>query len=290
MSTHKCRRWGTTTWEPNHPAYDCSTMNYMKTVQHQCPDTQRKHWHSFIIFKNPIRLPQVKRYIVDNQAHCVPLKTNDMTYLEDGHDTIDGPKEFGELTHQGQRRDIEDFINALESGASEKVLSQDHFHCWAKFKHVISDYRALRMEHKAKYPLESFKWPPLNLEANHFHLYGPPDTGKTQFALAHFQNPLYVRHQDHLAYFYGSDHDGIVIDELSFTHWPVSSVINMLNKKDPAMLHIRYRIAYLPAGTRIIFCSNEPDIFYDATKQIPVDVIESIMSKCTSLNVTERLF
>lgn len=48
-----------------------------------------------------------------------------------------------------------------------------------------------------------------------------------------------MRHADHFKFFDASYHDGIVVDEMSFTHWPINAVINLVNKKDPAMIHIR---------------------------------------------------
>lgn len=250
----------------------------------------RLHWHAFVIFKQPVRRFTCKKLILDNGAHCNPLLRDDTSYLDDGHDTVAGPRTFEEKPTQGKRSDIKSFKEAIDRGDSIREISNSHFGCWCKYGNLITRYRMLQTDTQSAYPLSSFKWAPLDLEHQHAHLFGPPDTGKTQFALAHFERPLYVRHPDHLTHFDPKHHDGIVVDELSFTHWPICSVINMLNKKDPAMIHIRYQVAYLPAGVRIIFCSNEPDIFYDPSKPVPGYASESIIAKCTSYHVLEKLY
>lgn len=72
----------------------------------------------------------------------------------------------------------------------------------------------------------------------------------------------------------------MVCDEMSFTHWPVCSVIGLLNKKDPAQVHVRYTTALLPAGIRIIFCSNEEEIFYSRNNpNVTMSQIASIDAK-----------
>lgn len=296
------RRWGVTSFRADPPTYDAEEMLYMKRVQHRCPTTGicgiysiltytgREHWHAFIIFKNPLRMPACKALVLDDSAHCQNLRGNDTSYLDDGHSAISEPQEFGELQTAGKRNDIARFKQAIDNGDSLVEIAKNHFGCWMKYGKRILEYRLITQETKPKFDLLSFKWPPLNLESTHHHLFGPPNTGKTQFALAHFRNPLYVRHVDHLAYFDDKRHDGIVIDELSFTHWPISSVINLLNKKDMAMVHIRYQVAYLPAGVAIIFCSNEENIFYDPSKSPSGFAVESIIAKCPSTYVIDPLF
>lgn len=90
---------------------------------------------------------------------------------------------------------------------------------------------------------------------------GPSGTGKTQFALAHFKNPLLVSHVDKLKTL-TPDHDGIVFDDMSFDHWPVESVIHLLDTDCEREIHIRYGTVTIPANTKKIFTHNKKNPFY----------------------------
>lgn len=91
---------------------------------------------------------------------------------------------------------------------------------------------------------------------------GASGTGKTQYALAHFKNPLLVSHIDKLKTL-NPDHDGIVFDDMSFTHWPPESVIHLLDSECEREIHVRYGTVTIPAGIRKIFTHNKKNPFYE---------------------------
>jgi len=91
---------------------------------------------------------------------------------------------------------------------------------------------------------------------------GSSGTGKTQFALAHFKNPLLVSHIDKLKTL-TPDHDGIVFDDMSFTHWPAESVIHLLDFECEREIHVRYGTVTIPANIRKIFTHNKKNPFYE---------------------------
>lgn len=280
--------WGVTTWQEEHPFFDEDEMRYMETVQHECPTTKKKHWHSYIQFFKLYRIKAVKKLIDDNEAHLKKLYSGDTSYLEDGHDTIAGPFSFGKKCRQGKRRDLDAFKEALDSDMPIKDISDQFFPQWLKYQGLVAKYRSLHAPlYKSKYKKEDY-FISIHDWDKHYHLWGPPDTGKTQFALAQFESPLYIRHPDHLTNFDQRTHDGIVIDELSFTHWPTTAVICLLNKKDPAHVHVRYTVADLPAGVRIIFCSNEEKIFYGPTAS--QEAVDSIDAKLYILHIDKKLW
>lgn len=85
--------------------------------------------------------------------------------------------------------------------------------------------------------------------------------GKTHYALAHFKNPLVVSHIDKLKQL-SPDHDGIVFDDMCFTHWPPSSIIHLVDTELERDINIRYGTVNIPAGTRKIFTYNSDNPFY----------------------------
>ena len=90
------------------------------------------------------------------------------------------------------------------------------------------------------------------------YLWGPTNTGKTQWAAAQFERPLIVSAMDRLREFNKDEHDGIVFDDMSFKHLPRETQIHLLDYQTDRDIYCRYTNATIPAGTRKIFTSNKP--------------------------------
>lgn len=286
---NKYKDWCFTQNKDEEPKWNEEKMKYLIYQLEQAPTTGKLHYQGFVQLKTRTYLTGVKKLFPGaNLRRRKGSVKQAMNYCRKAESRITMPKEYGKVTGQGKRTDIERFKEAIDRGCTQAVIANDYFMQWCKYGHLIQKYRKLQAEtYLARFPIESFNKPALDLRT-HWLLYGPPDTGKTQYALAHFKKPLYVRHIDTLGCY--DDHDGIVIDEMSFTHWPINSVIGLLNKKDPLQIHIRYVVAYIPPGIPMIFTSNEKHIFWDPTKPPGLDSIASIKAKCKICNVLNKLF
>lgn len=118
-------------------------------------------------------------------------------------------------------------------------------------------------------------------------IYGPTACGKTNFALAHFNNPLLVRHVDDIKKF-NPDYDGIVFDDLCTTHWPPNTVIHFLDMDFDAPVHCRYGNATIPAGTKRIFTYNNYNPFFG--DNFPQEQIQACMRRYRSVEIKKPLF
>jgi len=90
---------------------------------------------------------------------------------------------------------------------------------------------------------------------------GPTGIGKTQFALAHFENPLFISHIDDLKKFDG--HDGLVFDDCDYRHWDRTHQIHLIDTKQERTIHARYSNARRPANIPMIFTTNDRVFSYD---------------------------
>ncbi len=92
------------------------------------------------------------------------------------------------------------------------------------------------------------------------YIYGQSGTGKTQWALHCFRNPLLVSEYDDLRNFVAGDHadahDGIVFDDMRFSGKDNSWLVNILTWEESLSVSIRYHTVTIPKGTRKIFTSN----------------------------------
>lgn len=86
---------------------------------------------------------------------------------------------------------------------------------------------------------------------------GEPGCGKTTWAKVHAPKPaLFVRHLDSLGQF-RSDHKSIIFDDLDFRHLPPSAQKYLVDFENLAEIHVRYKVAKIPAGIPRIITANE---------------------------------
>ena len=101
---------------------------------------------------------------------------------------------------------------------------------------------------------------PLPVQEKAIVLYGNSEIGKTALALAHFERPLLVTCFDDLKKI-GLDCDGLVFDDMDFTHLTAEGVIAILDMEFERSIKCRYQDAEIPAGLPRIFTTNVPEIF-----------------------------
>jgi len=86
---------------------------------------------------------------------------------------------------------------------------------------------------------------------------GPPGIGKTTWAIHKAPKPvLFVRHLDSLSKLQ-SHHQSIIFDDLDFKHLPFSTQKFLVDIEQLSEIHVRYKVATIPAGMPRIFTSNE---------------------------------
>lgn len=133
----------------------------------------------------------------------------------------------------------------------------------------------------------TFSRPFLDLTTN-WLLSGPPGTGKTQYALAHFAAPCLVSHIDDLKNITDST-DGIVFDDMSFRQYPAGAIIHLLDREVTRTIHARYFNAVIPANMPKLFTHNRDDIFVPE-KETTEDEQGAINRRFKVLRVSAPLF
>lgn len=226
------------------------------------------HLQGYAEFSSAVRLSHVKRFIgarihgerargtgSENRTYC--SKDDNPTFVEFGRIRPDN--------NEGRRTDLEAIRTMIQDGESDRAIAERHFGSWIRYRQGFEAYRALINPPvtKAHFELDSFpaewKWPLTAIEDKSIILWGEPGIGKTQFALAWVGRALLVSHLDDLRNFNKNIHDGIVFDDMSFTHMPVSAQIHLTDFDLDRSIHIRYGVARIPSGTKKIFTTNVPD-------------------------------
>ena len=86
-------------------------------------------------------------------------------------------------------------------------------------------------------------------------LYNLQESGKTPFALAHFDNPLVVRHLEDLKQL-NERHDGLVFDDCNLLQLSAEETIHLLEFDQTRSIKCRYSNAQIPADMAMIFTTN----------------------------------
>lgn len=211
-------------------------------------DSGTPHLQGFIIFNRGYRLTQLKK--IHGTAHWDYAVTVDaMNYCMKEKVII-----LRDYRAQGSRSDWKTVKEMIDTGASLEDIREENYGLYMQYGRAISQDIA-RKKAKVDIKYTEFTTDMINLDEHPVVvLIGPTGIGKTQYAKAHFKNPLFVRHIDDLRNF--SDHDGIIFDDMDFLHWPVSTQIHITDIEESSSINIKYGSATIPAGTKRIFTRN----------------------------------
>lgn len=155
-------------------------------------------------------------------------------------------------------------------------------------KNIEASLRPTQFTHK--YVLDSYKHEPIDFDlvgTKSVFIQGDSNCGKTNWACAHFKNPLVVSRTDDL-HKLTSDHDGIVFDDYSTLTWKPDSVIHLVDREFERSIPCRYNDAIIPANMRKIFTHNNANPFY--LPETPAEQQVAIERRIYRIHITEKLF
>lgn len=260
-------------------------------IGNEVGDSETPHWQGYATFNKPMSMIQLKK--LNHRIHWEKAKGT--PYQNKVYCSKDGDfQEYGVIpnapgpSHKKQTKDPYHKVLAADNAqdAIERVKAKrprDYALHGEAIERNLKRHKP--MSFSSKHSMDDFLRGPLPLNLPTL-LYGPSNTGKTQFALAHFQKPLLVSHIDDLKMF--NNHDGIVFDDISFLHWPPTSVIHLLDQDCPRSINVKYGTTVIPANTKKIFTFNLPNPFY--TEQCPEYQQDAINRRYEGVNIINKLY
>lgn len=106
----------------------------------------------------------------------------------------------------------------------------------------------------SSYEFPSQHWP---VHTKTLVLYGATNVGKTSLAIALLPMALMTRHLDLLSKYASGHYEGIILDDMAFLHLHREAQIALLDRVHDTQIHVRYKVASLPAGCPLIITSNK---------------------------------
>ncbi len=222
------------------------------------PTTGTPHLQGRVVFKRGYRFSQLqKQGWADDwgktkcqQDSLYMIKKNSVIFLD-------------KKPNQGKRSDLDACIAMAAAGATQKELYTAHPGTMVRYSKGIRE-AALALaddEPVGNYTLADYpNWGPIKDWGKSVVLCGGAGIGKTEFAAAHFKNPLLVTEIDQLLDFDKDRHDGIVFDDIDFKATKVNDTrslqICLTDNTMPRAIRCRYRSPVIPKGTKKIFTCN----------------------------------
>lgn len=151
--------------------------------------------------------------------------------------------------------DIQGALAALESG-NERALRDLTLYGPS----ITNNLRLLspQQEHETARELASypslFDW---DRGRHSLLLFGETNTGKTTLAESLLPRSLLTRHLDLLGNYDNLKYTGVILDDMSFAHLHDEAQLALLDLERTTQVHIRYKVAILPARTPRIFTTNK---------------------------------
>jgi hypothetical protein len=186
---------------------------------------------------------------------------------------------FGERVSKGQgkRSDLDSLALEIRNGGEKRELAETFGKEFIKYSKGIDGYFDLFSVKRFPVMHGPFPWNPELDWGKSQILWGEAGIGKTEYAKHLLPNALFASHLDDLGG-YNCDYDGIIFDDMKFLHLPRTAQIHLVDIDNDRSVHIRYKVARIPAHTKKIFLTNETDgyIFdiHDAAIRRRVNVIK----------------
>nr|UOF76667.1 rep protein [Cressdnaviricota sp.] len=277
-------KWCYTSFILEQPIVPDELCKYRIEGREICPDTGRPHIQGYVEFKQKQRFTAITRLC--KQANWAKAKGSPWSNFE--YCSKEGAfQELGTRPKEPKEKDTTyaDAIAAPTLKEGMEIVREKRPRDYALYGETIERNlkRLKRVPTRGAYSLQSFNHAPLILEKNTL-LWGSSGTGKTQFALSHFKNPLLCSHIDKIKQL-SPDNDGIVFDDMSFKHWPIEAVIHLLDEELDLLINVRYGTVNIPAKIRKIFTHNTPNPFYmDSACPEQIEAVERRFTRVHAIN------
>lgn len=285
---NKAKRWCFTLNNPtDQESIDPAITDYM-VVGDEVGEEGTRHFQGYVIFKKEYYLTGVKKLLP--RAHWEVAKGSPEQNRK--YCTKDGNfGESGQIPGKKEKEKDQTYAEALNADSYREGLTivkaaKPRDYCLYGDAIERNLKKAKTRPYVSKYSMDQFNRGPLALNKTVL-LCGPSNIGKTHYAAAHFKNPLICSHIDKLKQL-SPDNDGIIFDDMSFKHWPVESVIHLVDQEFEREINIRYGTTIIPANTPKIFTHNTKNPLYN--DEVNEEQKEAVERRIQRVNVLNNLY
>lgn len=218
-------------------------------------DSGTPHLQCYIEFEKRVRFSQVKALLPGwhlERRRGTAAEAAD--YCRKGGDYT----EQGAISRgQGHRSDLDRATAAILDGRSLREVALEQPGVFVRYHGGLQRLRetVITVHNPCTLVDPIWRWDPIELSGSHI-FWGPPGSGKTEYAKFLLPKALFVTHMDDLGKFDATVYSGIIFDDMSFLHLPREAQIHLVDFDNPRSIHVRYKVANIPSGTLKIFTTN----------------------------------
>ncbi len=264
------------------------SIRYLVGQKEMCPDTQRLHLQFFVRFKDPKRLQGAKQALGDVSIHLerrrgTPQQAADYCRKNEtraeGDDS--GPFEWGSISRQGTRSDLEEVRRSITEGMDEREVADTYFSAWVRYGSSFTRYRNMLYLRE------------INSEPPDVRVYwGPTGTGKTRCAWNEFPNlyPVPVpsaRSQPWFDNYCGQE--VVLIDDFHGYEYQLTFLLRLLDRY-PLQVPVKTSFANWCPKIIIITSNIPPADWYPDEPAASRAALLRRISSITDYAITSRLF
>jgi len=215
-----------------------------------------RHLQGYISLKNQMQFSAFRKWFPDERAHIEVSKgtaAQNRAYCTKEDGRIEGPWEFGIMPQQGKRSDLLVVKEKMDSGATLKEISQDHFGSFVRYHRSFREYKLLNTQ--------SRDWP-MDVEV----LYGPTGCGKSRYCLEQYPGAYWKSKNSGQQQFWDGymGEETIIIDE--FYGWLAWDYLLRLLDRYPFSLDTKHGTVQCSAKKIVLTSNKHPSLWYPNSK------------------------
>lgn len=234
-------------------------------------ESGRLHWQGVIKMEYAVTLKRIKEILKTHGGHFENMRgtfAQAIAYVrkeESQEKDAEGERiffQYGiEPVTSDEKQGWHDVMQAGSYSEAVEIVKDNMPRDFVLYKEKIQQNMSKLFEEKVepKFDLKRFLVPPIGvnlLQRFSIIMSGDAGIGKTNFALAHFDRPLLVRHLDRCADINWADYDGVIFDDVDLSRLPATELIHLFDLDFTSEIHVRYKVAVIPPKFPRIFTTN----------------------------------
>lgn len=250
-------------------------LSYLCGKMEKCPKTKKDHYQGWVQFTKKKRLTAILKMFPAGQFHWLPCngtEAENEAYCQKSATQVGPFESFGSFSIEKKGTAKGRKLTDIKNGATTKELWENHGEVMLMYYRGAEQtqmYLQNKDTNKADFKLKDFPWEPLKWgiqrrtgdQSLTWVLAGAAGIGKTEFAMAHFDNPFMSSNLNDLKLFSPKEHDGIIFDDYDaqIKAQDRETQTHLVENKLDKNIRVLYGWKKIPGGTKKIFTTNRED-------------------------------